>query len=73
MEDDKTATVTVGDAQYEMDDGSWFLVSTQTDPITVYQLHRNPSRKQLTKEEFRALAKTDDDIAEFFRKAAEVE
>ena len=71
--DDKTGSVTIGGERFEMADGTWFLLSTQADPLAVKQLKRNTSKRQLTVDEFREMARTDEEIAEFFRKATEQE
>jgi len=75
----KTKTVTIDGTDYEIANGSLFLISTQGENPVVKQLNRNVEELDILKadgtgidnDKLKVLARTDADIAAFFGRSAD--
>jgi len=68
--DGLTGTVTINDKPFDLAQGFLFLVSTTGDQIDVRQLSRDATH--ISSRGFKNLARTDQEIREFFRSFAEL-
>ncbi len=72
-EDGITATCKINDTTYNLSKETLFMISTQSDRVSIQQIERDLSDVSPTVESCAEFAKNDPDVSAFIRTASELE